>query len=672
MQSILLKGLRRLRASENHLLMLLAVAVGLATGVAVWGFRAAIEFFTLFFHETLARDVLAPVIGAAGIVVALALGGFLVGWLMQRFVGQERHAGVAGVIEAVALGGGRLRYARMPFKALASALSLGAGASAGPEAPSVQIGANIGSMFGQRLRLSEDRVRLLVAAGGASAIAAAFRAPIAGVFFALEVILNGEFTTSSFGVVVLAAVISSVATQAIEVGGPELGIRDYTLGGLAEIPLYILLGLLLAFVAAAFIRVVVWQHDLWHRYLPLPRPLKTALAGALVGAVALFLPQIMGAGRDTMNTVLNTGDGEFTIAFLLALGAAKLLMTSVSLAGGFVGGIFAPVLFVGTVLGGAFGRIVVGLLPVSLVGNPQGYAIAGMAAMMGGVVRAPITAVILVFELTNDYRLILPIMLTTVICVYLTERLQPDNLEAVELARRGIRLQQGREIDLMQSVRVHEAMTTPAPTLPKSASLTELRDALRRWHARALCVTDDSGRMVGVVTLSDLQRAYERGAQAPQTVSDMCSRDVVAARPDEPLWTAIRAMGARGFASLPVVEAGTDRLLGMVSRDDVMRAYNAAIARKLEDQHQAAQARLNALTGARVLEFYVASGSPAAGRRIRDLAFPAESVAASVRRGVRLVVPHGSTELQAGDVVTIVAAQEAEPALRALFQAGAQ
>src|SRR4051812_33641139 len=276
--------LLRAQHSENTLLLLLAVAVGIVTGLGVWLFRTGIDFFQLIFRERLADGVLAPVLGAAAIVAALALAGLIVGWVMHRFIGEERHHGVAGIMESVALGGGRLRYVRMPIKALASALSLGAGASVGPEDPSVQIGSNIGSFFGQKLHLSDERVRVLVAAGGGAAIAAVFNAPIAGVFFAMEVIFNGEFSTSSFGVVVLACVVSSVVTQAIEVGGPEFGSLTYTLGNLLEMPLYLLLGLLLAPVCVIFIRAVYWQHDLWHHHAArLPRPLRTALAGAIVG-----------------------------------------------------------------------------------------------------------------------------------------------------------------------------------------------------------------------------------------------------------------------------------------------------------------------------------------------------------------------------------------------------
>ncbi|MEP7290899.1 MAG: chloride channel protein [Chloroflexota bacterium] len=641
------------RASENTMLLGLAVGVGLATGIGVLVFRRAIDLFHLIFVHQAADIMLTPVLGAAAIVITLALAGLLVGWMMQHFVGTERHHGVAGIMEAEALAGGRLRYKRIPFKAIASALSLGAGASVGPEDPSVQIGANLGSMFGQKLHLSPERVRVLVAAGGGAAIAAAFRAPIAGVFFAMEVILNGEFGSNSFGMVVLACVVSSVFTQAVEAGGAEFGAMSYTLGSLAEIPLYVLLGLLVAPVCVLFIRAVYWQHDFWHQHAArLSRPLRTALAGALVGVVAIFLPEIMGTGRETMTGVLSGTDLHYTVALLVALGAAKLLMTTVSMAGGFVGGIFAPTLFVGTMLGAAFGQIVNMIFPTG-TSDPQAFAIVGMAAVMAGVVRAPITAILLVFELTNDYRLILPIMLAAVVCVFLAERFEPDGVYALGLKRQGIRLKQGRDIDLMQSLTVREAMTTPAPTICINQSLLDLRDGLREQRAHGLIVVNDDKKVVGIATLSDLRRAYEEG-KSEGTVEDVYVRDVITTEPDEPLWTAVRKMGARAIERLPVVDPVTGEAAGVLTRNSIMRAYNEAITRKIEEQHREEQARLHTLTGAHIVDYLIRPGAPIAGKKISEVTWAAESTVAAVRRGERLIVPRGGTELQTWDTLTMV------------------
>ena len=659
--------LLRAQHSENTLLLILAVGVGIVTGLGVWLFRTGIDFFQLIFRERLADGLLAPLLGAAAIVVALALAGLIVGWIMQRFVGEERHHGVAGIMESVALAGGRLRYVRMPIKALASALSLGAGASVGPEDPSVQIGANVGSFFGQKLHLSDERVRVLVAAGGGAAIAAVFNAPIAGVFFAMEVILNGEFATSSFGVVVLACVVSSVVTQAIEVGGPEFGSLTYTLGNLLEMPLYLLLGLLLAPICVLFIRTVYWQHDVWHHHAArIPRPLRTALAGAIVGVVAIFLPQILSTGRDTMNLVLNSPDLQYTLLLLLILGAVKILVTSISMAGGFVGGIFAPSLFVGVMLGGAFGRIVDSFFPVGAVSDSRAYSIAGMAAVMAGVVRAPITAIMLVFEVTNDYRLILPIMLATVTCVFVAELMQKDGLYAYGLARSGIRLQQARDIDLMGALLVRDAMITPAPVIRVDQPLVDLRDGLRKFKAHGLVVVDLHNKVVGIATLSDLRHAYDEG-KGDATVEDMYVKDVITTTPDEPLWRAMRNMGGRAIERLPVVDPQTGEPVGVLTRNSIMRTYNNAITRKIEQQQTEEQVRLQTLTGAHVVDLLIRPGAPVVGKKIKEVTWPPESAVAAVRRGERVIVPHGNTELHLWDHVTVVTDPQSERALAALM-----
>ena len=655
----------RLRKPNSNTLLVLAIVLGFTTAVAIWLFRQGIDLFHRLFTDYFAHTLLNPIVGSLAIIISLALAGAIVGGIMDAFIGEERHHGVAGIIESVATAGGRLRYQRIPFKAIASALSLGAGASVGPEDPSVQIGSNLGSFIGQRLRLSDDQMRLLVAAGGASAIAAAFKAPIAGVFFALEVILNGSFETRSFGVVVLAAVVSSALTQAIEPAA-EMGPFNYTLGNVLEIPLFIPLGLLLGVVSAFFIRAVYWQHDWWHHHIHFPRPARTALAGALVGLIAIFLPQIMGPGRESMSAVLS-GEANFSFTLLLILGAVKILTTTVSMAGGFVGGIFAPTLFVGTMLGSAYGHIMQTLVG-SKQGNPQVYAIAGMAAVMAGVVRSPITAIMLVFELTNDYRLILPIMLATVVCVFMAERITPHGIYETGLRNKGVYIPVGREVDLTQGVTVGEVMIQPAPIISEQASLLELRDTLRRYQSQSLCVVDEQGTLTGIITLSDLQAAFSTNITESTTVKSIYSPNPATIAPDDEIWTAIKIMGTRDVGRLPVVDRATNKLVGLIGRHGVMRAYSLAIQRKLQNQHTAEHIRLNTLTGGHSFEFHILANSTLANKRIADIHWPQESVVAAIRRGNKQIIPHGNTEIKAGDSLTIIADPELEPILNELLQ----
>ncbi len=659
--------MNRLTRSRDTRLLLLAACLGLLAGVAVYMFRLAIEFFHTIFHEWLAQDLLAPVIGAGGLIVSLALAGLIVGALMDRFIGHERHHGVAGIMEAVALAGGRLRYRRMPFKALASAITLGAGASTGPEDPSVQIGANLGSWVGQRLGLGGDYTRLLVAAGAASAVAAAFKAPFAGVFFALEVVLNSAFETRSFGVIVLAAVVSSAVTQAVDPAA-EIGPLFYTLGSPLEIPLFLPLGVIMALLAALFMRIVDWQHHVWHEQIHLSHPVSAALAGVIVAVVGLAFPQILGIGRETINAVLRA-EVFYPLALLIGLGLLKLLMTAISVEGGFVGGIFAPALFTGTLIGSAYGRIMALFLPASLTSASQTYGIAGMAAMLAGVVRCPITAILLVFELTNDYRLILPIMLATVVCVIVVERLEPYGIYVRGLKRKGVHLPQGAEIDLLQMVTVRDVMRTPAPTISETASLTDLRDALRHYQVRTLSVVDAAGALIGVVTLSDLQRAYQPESTATD-VASICSRTVITVSADERLQAAVRLLERHNIAGVPVIDPHTRALIGLFNRHSIVRAYNLALERKTSDAQAAQQARLHHLTSLEVYQFRVQADAPLAEHRIVEAALPPETVVVAVERSGHAFTPNGSTLISAGDWVTFVAPHGIGDDLQALTRSG--
>jgi len=363
--------------------------------------------------------------------------------------------------------------------------------------------------------------------------------------------------------------------------------------------------------------------------------------------------------------VLNAPNVQYTLLLLLILGAVKILMTSISLAGGFVGGMFAPSLFVGVMLGGAFGKIVDSVFPVGAVSDSRAYAIAGMAAVMAGVVRAPITAIMLVFEVTNDYRLILPIMLATVTCVFVSELMQKDGLYAYGLARGGVHLQQARDIDVMGALLVRDAMLTPAPTIRVDQPLVDLRDGLRNFKAHGLVVVDDQNKVVGIATLSDLRRAYDEG-KGNANVEDMYVRDVITTTPDEPLWRAMRNMGGRAIERLPVIDPVTHEPVGVLTRNSIMRAYNQAISRKIEQQQTEEQIRLQTLTGAHVVDYLIRPGAPVIGKKIKEVTWPPESAVAAVRRGERVIVPHGSTELQQWDHVTVVTDPHSERALAAL------
>ncbi|PWH15976.1 MAG: chloride channel protein [Anaerolineae bacterium] len=618
----------------------LAALVGLASGAGIWLFKVAIEGL---------RQVLFGSVSGGWVLLIPVLGGLVVGWLAQRaFQGEKLH-GTASIMQAIALAGGRLNYRQAPLKSLAAILSIGSGASIGPEDPSVQIGANLGSLVGQALQVSEERLRSLVAAGAASAIAAAFNAPIAGVFFSLEILL-GEINSSNLGMVLVAAVVSSVFTQAVAGASPAFPIPAYTFNSAWEFPLYLVLGLAGGLLSALYATLLYRFQDLFHNW-QIAQPLKTATAGLIVGAVGYFLPQLFGVGYETIGEVLR--GAQLGIGFLLVLMFGKTLLTPLSIGGGFVGGVFAPALFIGAMLGSAFGLLCASLFP-SLNIQPPAFALVGMAAVLAGAVHAPLTAILLLFEMTHDYRIILPLMFSVAVSLIVAQHLQKDSIYSKGLARVGIRLDRGRDIDVLSTLTVGEVMRTEVQTLTESMSLDEAAEVFARTRRHGLPVLDAQGKLCGVLTLQDLDRAQE---QHKKTVGEACTRQIEVAFPDEPLSAALQRMSRRDIGRIPVVSRQDARqLVGILRRADVIHAYQVALVRRASQRHRQAAIRLDAFTppSVAIWEMEVEPNCLADGKRLSEIPFPEGCMVASVRRGDKVFVPRGSTLLSAGDRLVIV------------------
>lgn len=668
-----------LRPSDTLWVLLPALLVGLGTGLFVLFFRRSIEFVHQVWFETFSADWVANLLLQAHLdprwhsAISLGLAGLLVGLMVRFWVTPDKYHGVSNLIVATAVGGGKLRFREMPIKAIASAFSLGAGASLGPEDPSVQIGANWGSFVGTFLRLPEMNVRLMVAAGTASAVAAAFNAPIAGVFFAIEVILVGELAVTSSAVVMLASVMSAAVAHALRGTNPILGNLAYELGNPLELPLFMILGILLGGVCWVMIRWLDRITRLLH-HIPLPLPLLTCLVGVAVGAIGRWMPEILGTGEHLMHDVVH-GEVNYSMAFLLILAIVKLLTVGLSKGGGFVGGVFAPTLFVGIMLGNLYGQAVSYVLPPSIETHPNIYAIAGMAGLLAGVVQAPITAILLVFELTNDYLLILPIMMTSIVCVFTLRLLKMAGIYHLALLRDGLNISADHDIDVMQGIRVKDAMASPPFTIERTAELSTLRETFREKRVHALCVLHEDSSLYGIVTLGDLQRFYDQ-VQTVQNadevvknfmVGDICSRNPYTVYSDDELGQAIRLMAQHQVGRLPVLERFNNRLIGVITRHMLVNTYNDALSRKLEEQHTADRVRLTNLTGAQVMEFHIDKHSPIAWKHIADVDWHPESVVASIQRNGKLLVPRGSSMLRVGDTLTIIADPRSYEALERLF-----
>lgn len=436
LKNALQKLFARLQPYETGMFAVAAIAVGLGSGIGVWLFVKAIRLVQDFCFGGIGSEL--SQYGAWTIILIPCLGGLVVGLLARFFiyVHKDKFAGVAEIKRSVALEGGRLRYRLAPSRVFASVLSIGSGASVGPEDPSVQIGSNIGSMIGQIFHLTPERIRALTAAGAAGGIAAAFNAPIAGVFFAMEVIL-GSLGGRSFGFLGLAAVSSAVFTQAVVGREPAFHVPHYTYNSMWELPLYFVLGLITGPIAAFYARLIYVMHELFGKW-KVPRLVKPVTAGFLLGVVAIWLPEVMGFGYDTIGTVLKGAVPSLIV--LIALFAAKLFMTPLCLGGGFFGGVFAPALFIGAMLGAAYGVVVQELFP-ALQLEPSAFSLVGMAAMLAGAIHAPLTAIIVMFEMTGDYHIILPLIFATSVSLAVSQKIEHESVYTIGLARAGIHLE---------------------------------------------------------------------------------------------------------------------------------------------------------------------------------------------------------------------------------------
>ncbi len=651
LKNVLLDGIRDMgelvRSSQTLVLVLLATLVGLGAGIGVYLFKLTINWIHALMFGILGGQLQA--LGSWTILFIPVLGGILVGLFNRGFVREEAVHGTAGIMQAVALSGGRLRYKHAPARAAASALSLGSGASVGPEDPAVQIGANIASMLGQLFHLSDDRIRMLVAAGAGSAIAAAFNAPIAGVFFALEIIL-GEITSSGLWLILVASVVSSVFTQAVSGNFPAFQVPSYEFHSVWELPLYLVLGLIAGPVSAMYANLLYWLQDFYNS-LKIPDWVKPASAGLVLGLSALFAPQILGTSYGSIEEILNKTD--FSLGFLVLLALAKLILTPVSIGGGFKGGVFAPSLFTGAALGGAFGMAAAALFPALAI-DPRAFALVSMAAVLAGAVRAPLTAVILLFEMTNDYRIILPLMFSVAASLLISQRIQRDSVYGIGLARHGIRLDRGRDVEVLDGIRVEEVMRRDTTAIRESDTLEKAAAILEKKRFHGLPVVNAHGKLSGVISIQDIDRAVDKKTR----VASMCTRDVVTALPQDSLSTALKRMSERDIGRLPVVSAVDKRkLLGILRRADVIHAYNLALTRRTARRHQEGSLQLDAFTPehVEVTEAIVEPRSRAAGKKIREIPFPKECVIASLRHGAKVIVPDGDTLINSGDTLVIVA-----------------
>lgn len=561
------------QTSEAIFLLFFAGIVGVGAGFGAIIFRWMISLFqNLFFNH---GQHVFSFLGSYYVVIIPAIGGIVVGLLVYFFARETKGHGVPEVMLAVAEGGSKIRPRVAAMKALVSSICIGSGGSVGREGPIVQISSALGSTLGQLFRLSEDKKRILIACGAAGGIAATFNAPLAGIFFALEVILR-EYGTRYFSSVVLSAVSATVISRTFLGSSPAFVTPPYELLSSYDIIFYFVLGLLAAIIGWIFIKVLYKCEDIFDG-INIPSYLKPAIGGLILGLIGLYFPQIFGVGYPSIEKTLNGQLGPILVFGLIGL---KIIATSLTLGSGGSGGVFAPSLFIGAMLGSSFGSMLHLIFPAISV-SPGAYALVGMAAVFAGAAQAPISAILILFEMTGDYKIILPLMVACVISTLVLKWISRDSIYTMKLRRRGIDILKIKNEDLMEKITVSEVMFRNVITVADTTSIREAGLLIKSTTHRGFPVLDNLGRLKGIITHQDINSALNTG-YGDKHVAEIMTTDLVCCFPEETLKSALEKLGERNIGRLPVVEHDNpEHLIGLITRKGIISAYNLRLHKKV-------------------------------------------------------------------------------------------
>ena len=566
--------------AETTRLLGLAVLVGSLSGLLAVLFWHAIA---LLDEEVVRRAVewLADAAGApfghpeAWHALFPALGALVMALLVVKVFRTPERLGVAGVMLDARTQPGSIPFRYLPATLIAGALVIGTGGSAGREAPVVAMGGVLGGWLGKRLGLSPRKRQVLIGCGTGAAIAAAFNAPMAGLFFALELIL-GDYAAATLSPVLLASVAGTVVCRALEgEGASHFSVPPYHVGSWWEIVLYAGLGVLAGLAAPVFVRTDR-AAERWFSRVKVPSLLKPAVGGLAVGALALALPQVMGNGYEHVEAALA---GTMTIGLLAALAIGKIVATAMTLGSGGWGGDFSPLLFIGSMLGGAYGQLMVDLLPGRGLSSAP-YAMVGMGAMIAATVRAPMTAILLLFELTGSYQVILPVMTACAVAMVVARVLLGRGLYHEQLAEMGGPASEVPEARLMETVRVGEVMRPRAVTLAAGAPYREILRVIATSDQLVFPVLREDGTLLGALTFQALRRFLDAVELEDLVVAaDVASEEIPVLTIDDRLERAMTLFAEHDLEELPVVEnLASRKFAGLLTRRQVLAARARVLA----------------------------------------------------------------------------------------------
>ncbi len=568
---------KSLLSDEHAITAILGIIVGVAGGFGAVGFRYLINFFQTISYGS-ADELLGVVVSIPWYyrIAIPALGGLIVGPVVYFFAREAKGHGVPEVMYSVALQRGIIRKRIVAIKALVSAVCIGTGGSVGREGPIVQIGSAVGSTLGQLFKVSGSRMRTMVGCGAAAGIAATFNAPIAGSIFAIEIIL-GEFEIASFSPIVISAVSATAISRHFLGDIPAFIIPTYILHSPLEFPLYAILGVFCALVAVAFTLFLYRAEDAWDS-IKFPEYLKAALGGLMMGTMGLVFPQVLGVGYGAIDLALMV---KLSWWFMALLALFKILATSITIGSGGSGGIFAPSLFMGAMAGGAFGAVAHHFFP-SVAVSAGAYAVVGMGAVVAATTHGPLQAILIIFEMTSDYKIILPLMITCIISCLVARKLCGESIYTFKLIRRGINIKGGKEVNILNSMYVKNVMYHTVEIIPETMDLQEFAETLPKARTNNFVVVNDKEEMTGIVTYLDYYDNLANGKLDDHTtVKDIMATDVVTVTIEDNLGTAMAKITAGDYAILPVVSAHDSlKMLGVLTRRDILEAYDQAVIKK--------------------------------------------------------------------------------------------
>ena len=571
---------------------ILSVLVGFVSGLAAKALHDLIGLVTnLAFYQRVGWEIVSP-LGTPHpwlLIAVPALGGLAVG-LMARFgTPLVRGHGIPEAMEAVLTKRSRISPRVALLKPLSAAFSIGSGQPFGAEGPIIQTGAALGSLLGQALQMTPAERKVLLACGAAGGLAATFGTPLAAVILAIELLLF-EFRTRSFIPLVIACTVATAVRITLLGGAPVFYVPPASFGGPLSLVLFVGLGILCGLLGAGLTRLLYLVEDAYDR-LPVNTFLWPALGGLFVGVVGFALPRlgfagadVFGPGYDVIGGIL---DGRYALAVLAALFLGKGIVWLVSLGSGTSGGTLAPIFLIGAALGGLYGLLIGRLLP-GLDALPVAFAMAGMAAVFGSSTHATFASIVFAFEITQDYRTILPIMLTAVVADLIAHRLAPTNLLTEQLRRSRVLVNHEYETDPLQVIPVGQVMVTDPVTILPETSLAELLARMSRHEPpfslhQAALIAGPGGELRGIVTRGDLLRGIEQGISQSCPVIDVASVDLLIAYPDEPVRAALERMVRAEVGRLPVVSRDDpSRVVGYLTRSTIMQAYRVRLDEELE------------------------------------------------------------------------------------------